>query len=169
MMAQGVQRMDQLFAQALAAGPLSRDPSLNQPPPPPMPELPAEQPVAEAGRPTSNAYQVQVTGNDVNIYNFAMAHLADAGRRRLRDAAADQSERARATFSSPISGDISQLASALSARGWLVEIVRDRRPDSLPDRASRRALPPPPVASAAASRRPAAPPRHAAARPRRSE
>ena len=48
MMAQGVQRMDQIFGQALAAGAMSRDPSLNQPPPPPMPELPVEEkPVAK--------------------------------------------------------------------------------------------------------------------------
>src|SRR3954447_27016531 len=62
MMAQGVQRMDQLFADALAAGALSRDPSLNQPPPPPLPELPVEEkPIA---RPTNvaNAYQVQISG-----------------------------------------------------------------------------------------------------------
>src|SRR3982751_1915298 len=74
MMAQGVQRMDQLFGQALAAGALSRDPSLNQPPPPPLLEQPVEKPVA---KPTNagNAYQVQVTGSDVNTYNFAMAHL----------------------------------------------------------------------------------------------
>jgi hypothetical protein len=73
MMAQGVQRMDQLFSQALAAGALPRDPSLNQPPPPPLPVQQVEKPVI-AG-PTVNSFQVQVTGPDVNIYNFAMAHL----------------------------------------------------------------------------------------------
>ena len=44
MMAQGAQRMDQLFAQALAAGRLQRDTSLNLPPPP-VQELPQEAPV----------------------------------------------------------------------------------------------------------------------------
>ena len=34
MMVQGAQRMDQLFTQALAAGQLQRDTSLNLPPPP---------------------------------------------------------------------------------------------------------------------------------------
>src|SRR5438105_7615786 len=66
MMAQGVQRMDALFSQALAAGALARDPSLNQPPPPPLPQLPVEQATITA--PTTNSFQVQVTGKDVNIY-----------------------------------------------------------------------------------------------------
>ena len=74
LMVQGVQRMDELFTTALAAGRLERDPSLNLPPPPPLPfllEAPPERPVNVA-----NAYQVQISsGGDVNIYNFAMAHL----------------------------------------------------------------------------------------------
>src|SRR5207302_9288542 len=65
MMAQGVQRIDALFSQALAAGALARDPSLNQPPPPVLPQ-PVEAPVAQPTN-TGNAYQVQVTGPDVNI------------------------------------------------------------------------------------------------------
>src|SRR5262249_1922878 len=73
MMAEGVRRMDVLFSKALAAGALTRDPSLNQPPPPPLPELPVVKPVVQQN--TGNAYQVQVTGSDVNVYNFAMAHL----------------------------------------------------------------------------------------------
>ena len=73
MMAQGVQRMDQLFADALAAGRLERDSSLNLPPPPVV-ELPVEAPVAKPTN-VANAYQVQITGKDVKIYNFAMAHL----------------------------------------------------------------------------------------------
>ncbi|HKU91776.1 MAG TPA: heavy-metal-associated domain-containing protein, partial [Sphingomicrobium sp.] len=67
MMAQGVQRMDALFAEALAAGRLQRDESLNLPPPP-LPELPVvEAPVTPVN--LSNAYQVQVTGKNVNFYN----------------------------------------------------------------------------------------------------
>src|SRR5688572_22588523 len=38
MMVEGVRRMDRLFAQALAAGALVRDRSLDLPPPPPLPE-----------------------------------------------------------------------------------------------------------------------------------
>src|SRR6476469_6340722 len=54
MMAQGAQRMDALFAQALAAGRLDRDSSLNLPPPPIMPELPVEtKPAAQVNAVTS--------------------------------------------------------------------------------------------------------------------
>src|SRR5207302_10810749 len=60
MMAEGARRMDQLFSQALAAGALARDPSLNEPPPPPLPEQVVEKPSVTA--PTINSFQVQVTG-----------------------------------------------------------------------------------------------------------
>ena len=143
MMAQGVQRMDQLFANALAAGALSRDPSLNQPPPPPMPELPPlEKPVAKPVT-TTNVYQVQVTGADVNIYNFAMAHLRTiAG----IDTATPQQINPKGTSYILVKyhGDISQLAAALSARGWIVEtsgtVVKIKSSSEKPP-----ALPPPPA------------------------
>jgi hypothetical protein len=145
MMAQGVQRMDQLFANALAAGALSRDPSLNQPPPPPMPELPPlEKPVAKPVT-TTNVYQVQVTGADVNIYNFAMAHLRTiAG----IDTATPQQINPKGTSYILVKyhGDISQLAAALSARGWIVEtsgtVVKIKSSSEKPP-----ALPPPPAPS----------------------
>jgi len=144
MMAQGVQRMDQIFANALAAGALSRDPSLNQPPPPPMPQLPPlEKPVAKPVN-TGNAYQIQVTGTDVNMYNFAMAHL-----RTLAgiDSATPQQINAKGTSYILVKyhGDISQLAAALSARGWIVEtsgtVVKIHSSSAKPP-----ALPPPPPA-----------------------
>jgi hypothetical protein len=145
MMAQGVQRMDQLFANALAAGALARDPSLNQPPPPPMPELPPEKPIVRPVS-TTNAYQVQVTGTDVNMYNFAMAHL-----RTLAgiESATPQQINAKGTSYILVKyhGDISQLAAALSARGWTVEtsgtVLKITSSSSKPP-----ALPPPPVAPA---------------------
>jgi hypothetical protein len=142
MLAQGVQRMDQVFAQALAAGALSRDPSLNQPPPPPLPELPPiEKPVVKPA--AANAYQVQVSGTDVNMYNFAMAHL-----RTLPGivSATPQQINPKGTSYILVSyrGDISQLAAALSARGWVVEtsgtVVKIRSSSDKPP-----ALPPPPV------------------------
>jgi hypothetical protein len=150
MMAQGAQRMDQLFAQALAAGALSRDPSLNQPPPPPMPELPVERPVARA--PVNNAYQVQVSGPDVNSYNFAMAHL-----RTLPGVVSATPQQINAKGTSYIlvsySGDITQLAAALSARGWIVEtsgtVVKIRSASEKPP-----ALPPPPVQAQPAAPQP---------------
>jgi hypothetical protein len=155
MMAQGVQRMDQLFANALAAGALSRDPSLNQPPPPPMPELPPEEkPVAKPVS-TTNAYQVQVTGTDVNMYNFAMAHLRTiAG----IDSATPQQINAKGTSYILVQyhGDISQLAASLSARGWLVEtsgtVLKIRSSSAKPP-----ALPPPPPAQSQPAPQPATP------------
>ena len=155
MMAQGVQRMDQIYANALAAGALSRDPSLNQPPPPPMPELPpVERPVAKPVD-TGNAYQVQVTGTDVNMYNFAMAHLRTiAG----IDSATPQQINAKGTSYIIVKyhGDISQLAAALSARGWVVEtsgtVVKIHSSSAKPP-----ALPPPPPAQPQPAAQPTAP------------
>jgi hypothetical protein len=149
MMAQGVQRMDQLFSQALAAGALPRDPSLNQPPPPPMPELPVEQPVAKPAN-TDNAFQIQVSGPDVNMYNFAMAHL-----RTLTGVTGATPQLINPSGTSYIlvkyHGSIAQLAAGLSGRGWIVEtsggnVVKlksaSNKPPALPP-------PPPPVAAQA--------------------
>jgi hypothetical protein len=141
MMAQGVERMDALFARALAAGQLSRDPSLNLPPPPVI-ELPPQTPVAKPVN-TTNAYQVQISGSDVNVYNFAMAHL-----RTLPGIASATPQQINPTGTSYVlvsyRGDISQLAAALSARGWIVDysgtVVRMRSSSNKPP-----ALPPPPV------------------------
>jgi hypothetical protein len=154
MMAEGAKRMDALFSQALAAGALNRDPSLNQPPPPPLPELPVLKPVAQA--PTTNAYQIQVTGTDVNMYNFAMAHL-----RTLAgvDSATPQLINPSGTSYILVKyhGDISELAAALSARGWLVEtsgtVVKMRSSSAKPP-----ALPPPPAPAQPQPATPAQPP-----------
>jgi hypothetical protein len=143
MMAQGAQRMDQLFTNALAAGALSRDPSLNQPPPPPMPELPPLEKLIAKPVATINSYQVQVTGPDVNMYNFAMAHL-----RTITGVEAATPQQINQTGTSYIlvkyRGDIGQLAAALSARGWIVEtsgtVIRIRSASDKPP-----ALPRPPA------------------------
>ena len=156
MMAQGVQQMDQLFARALAAGELARDPSLNLPPPPIL-ELPPEAAPIEAPTNVGNAYQVQISGKDVNVYNFAMAHLRTmAG----VDSASPQQINPSGTSYVLVNfhGDISQLAAALRARGWIVDFagtVIQMRPSS--DKPP--ALPPPPVAT------PASPPQPSAAAP----
>jgi hypothetical protein len=139
MMAQGAQRMDALFAEALAAGRLERDSSLNLPPPP-IQELPPE--TAPMPVNITNAYQVQVSGKDVNIYNFAMAHL-----RTLPgiDSAAPQQINPGGTSYILVAyrGDITQLAAALSARGWITEssgtVVKIHSSSDKPP-----ALPPPP-------------------------
>ena len=119
MMARGAQQMDALFAQALAAGQLSRDPSLNVPAPPivelPVQAAPPPKPVAVA-----NSFQVQITGNDVNVYNFAMAHL-----RTLPGIQSATPQQINSTGTSYVlvayRGAIAQLAAALTARGWIVD------------------------------------------------
>jgi hypothetical protein len=140
MMAEGVRRMDELFANALAAGRLQRDSSLDLPPPPVLP-MPVEVPVAKPVN-VANMYQVQITGNDVNVYNFAMAHL-----RTLPGIQSATPQLINPTRTSYVlvayRGDIASLASALSARGWIVEfagtVVKIRSASDKPP-----ALPPPP-------------------------
>lgn len=73
MMTEGVRRMDELFAGALAAGRLQRDPTLNIPEPPPLPEEEVEEPMQQQQQ--GYAFQVQIAATNVNVYNFAMAHL----------------------------------------------------------------------------------------------
>ena len=74
-----------------------------------------------ASRPTRNAFQVQVSGNDVNIYNFAMAHLRTlAG---IESATPQQINPGGTSYILvTYNGDIAQLAAALAARGWVVEV-----------------------------------------------
>jgi hypothetical protein len=142
MMAEGVRRMDELFATALASGRLTRDTSLDLPPPPVLPELPPEQPIARPAE-AGNAYQVQIIGKDVTIYNFAMAHL-----RTLPGILSATPQQINASGTSYVlvryRGDIAQLAAALGARGWIVEtsggnVVRMHSSSDKPP-----ALPPPP-------------------------
>jgi hypothetical protein len=148
MMAQGAQRMDAIFADALASGRLARDPSLNLPPPP-VQQAPVE--AAPVSKPVNvvNAYQVQVIGNDVSVYNFAMAHL-----RTLPGVDSATPQQINATGTSYVlvayHGNIAQLAAALSARGWIVDfsgtVVRIHpagdKPPALPSPAA-----PPPAAA----------------------
>jgi hypothetical protein len=140
MLAEGAQRIDQIYGQALAAGRLTRDSSLNLPPPPVLPTLPETKPVAVN---QFNSFQIQVTGNNVNFYNFAMAHL-----RTLPGVQSATPQQINPGGTSYIlvqyQGDISQLAAALSARGWIVDfagtVVRMHASSDKPP-----ALPPPPV------------------------
>lgn len=117
MMTQGAQRIDAIYALAFADGRLSRDPSLNTPPPPVQ-----EAPVQAPPKPTNlvNAFQVQVTGKDVLIYNFAMAHL-----RTLPGVESATPQQINTSGTSYVlvayRGSIAQLAGALRARGWVVE------------------------------------------------
>jgi hypothetical protein len=142
MMAAGAQRMDQLFAGALAAGRLTRDPSLDLPPPPVLPEIPVE---ARAATPLNvgNAFQVQVSGNNVTVYNFAMAHLRTLP--GIQSATPQQINPGGTSYILvTYRGDITQLAAALSARGWVADVtgtvVKIHSSSDKPP-----ALPPPPV------------------------
>ena len=152
MMAEGVRLMDALFVNALAAGRLERDSSLNLPPPPALPpeEVEAPKPVASAS--AGNAFQIQISGKNVNIYNFAMAHL-----RTLPGIESATPQQINASGTSYVlvtyRGDITALANALSARGWVVEasgtVVRirpssDKPPPILPPPAAPQATQPPP-------------------------
>jgi hypothetical protein len=118
MMAQGAQRIDQIFAQALASGELSRDPSLNVPAPPVQLQL---EPAATA-KPVSlvSPYQVQVTGTDVNVYNFAMAHLKTLP--GVSSATPQQINPAGISYILVVyRGTVEQLAAALRTRGWIAD------------------------------------------------
>lgn len=140
MMAEGVQRMDKLFADALAAGMLVRDPSLDLPPPPPVTEI-LEEPVVKAT--IANAYQVQISsGGDVNIYNFAMAHIRTLP--GIESAIPQQINPGGTSYVLVgYRGDISSLSAALSARGWTTDfsgtVVRMRSASGKPP-----PIPPPP-------------------------
>ncbi len=147
LMVEGVRRMDQLFGQALAAGALMRDDSLDLPLPPPVPdELTSEetkpQVKAEA---QATAFQVQISARDVRIYNFAMAHL-----RTLPGIVSATPQQINSSGTSYVlvtyQGDISALAAALSARGWSVDfsgtVVRVKASSDNPP-----PLPPPPPVS----------------------
>ena len=157
LMANGVRQMDQLFAQALAAGRLMRDSSLDLPPPPVLPEQPAaEQPVAPKAETTGTAIQVQISANDVKIYNFAMAHL-----RTMAGVNSATPQLINPTGTSYVlvnfRGDIGSLAAALTARGWQVDfsgtVIHLRAPNNNPP-----PLPPPPPPPAATAPQPAAAP-----------
>jgi len=114
MMAEGVRRMDELFATALAAGALERDSTLDIPLPPPVPVE-----VVEVAAPQQQGYafQVQIAATDVNVYNFAMAHL-----RTLPGITQVTPQAINPTGTSYVlvmwQGSGAALASALGGRGW---------------------------------------------------
>ncbi|MEO6360427.1 MAG: heavy-metal-associated domain-containing protein [Sphingomicrobium sp.] len=121
MMATGVQRMDQLFQTALAAGRLQRDPTLDIPEPPPLLEELVEETPKETSRDGKPwTYQVQIVSPDAQTYNFAVAHI--------RTLAGVEQAQVMGVNIGGISyvhvgyrGDLGTLASALAGRGWTVE------------------------------------------------
>ena len=164
MMSAGVQRMDQIFQTAHATGQLQRDPSLNIPEPPPLPEELTE----EAPKTTDNEgstakpwnYQVQIVSPDPQTYNFAVAHI-----RTLNNV--DQAQVIGVNIGGisyvhvTFRGDMSALAGALSSRGWTVENVggalRISGNAGPPKPAPAGPAQPQPTAPAAAQQRPATP------------
>ncbi len=139
MLAAGAERIDSIYAGALAAGRLTRDSSLDLPPPPALPPLPVKAaPVSEF-----TAVQVQVTGKNVNFYNFAMAHL-----RTLPGVQSATPQQINPGGTSYIlvqyKGGIADLAAALGGRGWVVEsagtVVKIRSSSDKPP-----PIPPPPA------------------------
>jgi hypothetical protein len=140
MMAEGARRVDELYAGALAAGRLTRDSSLDLPPMPVLPTLPAAKPIINL----VNSFQVQVVGKNVNFYNFAMAHLRTiAG---VQSATPQQINPGGTSYILvTYKGDLSQLAAALSARGWVVDMPSGSVVRIHSDADKPPALPPPPV------------------------
>ena len=123
MMSQGVQRMDELFQTALVAGRLERDPTLDIPEPPPVPELPVEEAPRENRTTTADrlwTYQVQIVSPDAQIYNFAVAHIRTLG-------GVEQAQVMGVNIGGisyvhvGFRGDLATLAGALAGRGWTVE------------------------------------------------
>ena len=121
MMEQGAQRIDAIFAGALAAGQLTRDSSLDLPPPPVLAQAPVQNKPAP---PTNavNAFQVQITGKNVNFYNFAMAHLHTLP--GVQSATPQQINPGGTSYILvSFKGSLAQLAAGLSGRGWSVDIA----------------------------------------------
>jgi hypothetical protein len=113
MMNEGVRRMDELFTAAMAAGRLERDPTLDIPAPPPVPEEIVAPPPVKQG----NAFQVQIAANNVNTYNFAMAHLRTLpGILQVIPQSINPSGTSYILVS--YRGSNAQLSAALIARGW---------------------------------------------------
>ncbi|MFL6727556.1 MAG: heavy-metal-associated domain-containing protein [Sphingomicrobium sp.] len=142
MLAEGAQRIDQLYAQALAAGRLTRDSSLDLPPPPVLSTAVEAKPAATAN--VVNSFQVQVTGKNVNFYNFAMAHLHTLP--GIESATPQQINPGGTSYILvTYKGDLSQLAAALGARGWVVDVASGSVVRIHSDSDKPPAMPPPPV------------------------
>ena len=118
MMNDGVQRMDALFSQALAAGWLTPDPTLITLPPPPPPEEFAETPAAVP----ASVYQIQFYIRDSASLGAALARIRGISG---VEAVGERSVAIGAwgLLSVTYRGDISALRDQLMARGWSVEYV----------------------------------------------
>ena len=146
MMAEGAQRIDQIFAQALAAGRLTRDASLDLPPPPVLPQLPSAVTKPKAPVNAVNSFQVQVTGKSVIFYNFAMAHLHTIP--GVESATPQQINPGGTSYVLvKYNGPLAQLAAALTGRGWTVDAASGSVIKIHSDSDKPPAIPPPPPAA----------------------
>jgi hypothetical protein len=110
--------MDRMFADALAEGRLVRDSSLDIPEPPPPPEEIVEEAPRIANQ--SWTYQVQIVSPDVNIYNFAMAHIrTTSGVEQVVPVSINPGGVSYVNVT--YRGDVSVLRALLASRGWSVE------------------------------------------------
>jgi hypothetical protein len=91
---------------------------LDIPEPPPPPVEIVEQAPTQQARPW--AYQVQIVSPDVNIYNFAMAHLRTTG--GVQQVVPVSINPGGVSYVNvTYQGDVAGLRTALGARGWNVE------------------------------------------------
>jgi hypothetical protein len=148
MMAEGVERMDELYTQALNSGVFVHDRSLDPPPPPPRveeegDELVTEKPAAPVSMPLS------ISASDGTTLNSALAQL-----RSIPGVQAISEDPANGNLILSYRGDLAVLASALVARGWSVDrsggVLRMSRSAASPQ-------PAPPAAPPPATPKPAAP------------
>jgi hypothetical protein len=120
MMAEGVQRMDELFTRALAAGELQRDPSLIivEPPPPVEDELASIKPVATL---PPRGIQVQIlTRDDAGLATVGAALRSIPG---VEGVGTLGGQSGWSLLMVNFRGDNAALASAMRARGWSVSDV----------------------------------------------
>jgi hypothetical protein len=117
--------------------------------------LAEEKPVAPVSE--FNSFQIQVSGKNVNFYNFAMAHLRSiAG---VNSAAPQQINPDGTSYILvTYKGGVGQLAAALSARGWVVDLAQGSVIKIHSDSEKPPALPPPPVQPQPAAQQPPKPP-----------
>ena len=148
MMAEGVERMDELYTQALNSGVFVHDRSLDPPPPPPRveeegDELVTEKPAALVSMPLS------ISASDGTTLNSALAQL-----RSIPGVQAISEDPANGNLILSYRGDLAVLASALVARGWSVDrsggVLRMSRSAASPQ-------PAPPAAPPPATPKPAVP------------
>jgi hypothetical protein len=117
MMSEGVQRMDELFSQALAAGIIRGDPDLVIQPPPPVEEEEEEAPAQQLIAPT--VVQVLVTERgDAGAVAQTVAQIRGlAGVVWVTQAPLANNG---ANLSVNFRGDVAALGSTLASRGWAV-------------------------------------------------